>query len=164
MNHAGQAAPFSIHSRIFCTNSAWLNGGMLGPSPGVQPQNTSGSASRCSMAASRLLPPFCCGSFHCQQKSPADLPSNTMLGMMCVSTTTVDGRLAAGVRPLVSMNGRTVHVPLRMRRIPPHGAEVLSTMDQEAFERMVAWATQQQATVQLRKPWRIYREEFNYML
>jgi hypothetical protein len=44
-----------------------------------------------------------------------------------------------------------------MRQIPPHGAEVLSTMDQEAFERMAAWATQQQATVQLRKPWRRYR-------
>src|SRR5262245_25986577 len=39
----GHAQPFSTHSLIFWTNSAWLRAGALRPSPGFHPHNTSGS-------------------------------------------------------------------------------------------------------------------------
>src|SRR5206468_8819556 len=43
-NHSGMAAPFSIHSRIFAANSAWLSGGFERPSAGFQPVSTSESS------------------------------------------------------------------------------------------------------------------------
>ena len=45
--HLGSAAPFSIHSRMFRTNSSWVNGGLVRPSPGFQPPRTSLSSLTC---------------------------------------------------------------------------------------------------------------------
>ena len=42
--YSGMAAPFSIHSRIFAANSAWLRGGFEWPAAGSQPVSTSESS------------------------------------------------------------------------------------------------------------------------
>jgi len=44
--HSGHAPPLAIHSCIFAENSLWLIFGTDLPSPGFQPQSTSGSVSR----------------------------------------------------------------------------------------------------------------------
>src|SRR5215472_1517865 len=41
--YCGQAPPLSSHSLTFATNSSCVIGGVVRPSPGFQPHNTSGS-------------------------------------------------------------------------------------------------------------------------